>query len=36
LAWLFAVAVCAGSVIREVRGAARYLMVKGFAQPGVK
>jgi hypothetical protein len=36
VAGLFAIALYAGSVVRDVRGAPRYVTVKGFAQRGVK
>jgi hypothetical protein len=36
VAGLFAIALYAGSVVRDVRGASRYVTVKGFAQRGVK
>ena len=36
VAGLFAIAVYAGSVVRDVRGASRHVTVKGFAQRGVR
>ena len=36
VAGLFAIALYAGSVVRDVRGESRYVTVKGFAQRGVR